>query len=116
MTKKQMWGAPPMWVIGIAMMFASGLLMRGSDHWTLLVLSAVILAIDGGILRLVEGKRNLLEVILSGGVAVTAVVGLVESVGKAFASKHVFLILALAGSIFLLIEGFRRELSGSGTE
>ncbi|MBI3595647.1 MAG: hypothetical protein HY203_00670 [Nitrospirae bacterium] len=116
MIRRQMWGASPMWVIGIAMMFASGLLMRDGDHWIILVLSAIILAIDGGILRLFEGKRNFFEVILSGAVAVTAVVGLVESVGKSFAAKHVFLILALVGSILLIIEGFRRELSGPGAE
>jgi hypothetical protein len=116
MTKKQMWGASPMWIIGIAMVFASGLLMRGGDQWIILIMGAVILAVDVGILRPAEGKRNLFEVILSGAVAVAVIARLTESIGKSFAANHVYLILVLVGSILLLLEGVRRELSGLGSE
>jgi uncharacterized membrane protein len=116
MAKKQMWGAPPLWTLGIGLVLAAGLLMQGGDRWIVLVAGAIILAIDGGILRVAEAKRGLFEVILSGAVAVIAIARLVEAVGKSFDANHVYLILALMGSIFLLVEGFRLEQAGSGSE
>jgi uncharacterized membrane protein len=116
MAKKQVWGTAPLWTLGIGLVLASGLLMQGGDRWIVLAVGAIILAIDGGILRVAEGKRSLFEVILSGAVAVIAIARLVESVGKSFDANHVYLILALMGSVFLLVEGFRREQAGSGSE
>ncbi len=116
MAKKQVLGTPPLWVLGIGLVLAAGLLMQGDERWIMLVISALILGMEVGVLRLAETKRNLFEVILSGAVAVTAIGRLAESVGKSFAVNHIYLILALAGSIFLLVEGFKREQSGSESD
>jgi hypothetical protein len=116
MAKKQVLGIPPLWVLGVGLVLAAGLLMHGDDRWIMLVMSALILGMEVGVLRLAEAKRSLFEVILSGAVAVTAIGRLAESVGRSFTVNHVYLILALAGSIFLLVEGFKREQSGADSE
>jgi uncharacterized membrane protein YjjP (DUF1212 family) len=116
MAKKQVWGNPPLWVFGVGLVLAAGLLMHGNDRWIMLVMGALILSADMGVLRLAEAKRSLFEVILSGAVAVTSIARLAESVGKSFTVNHVYLILALAGSILLLVEGFKRDQSGSESE
>jgi uncharacterized membrane protein len=116
MAKKQVWDTPPLWALGIGLVLTSGFLIQGGDRWIMIIISAIILAIDGGLLRLAEVKRSLFEVILSGTVAVTAIARLAESIGKSFTANHVYLILALVGSIFLVIEGLKQEQSGSGPE
>ena len=113
MARKQMWGASPMWLAGLAIVFAAGLLLRGQDHWVTLTLASILLMVDAGILRPSETKRNFVEVLLSGAVALSALSGLFEAVGKSFSNRHIYLILALAGAVLLMIEAYRREGAGS---
>lgn len=113
MAKKQVWGAQPLWVVGVSLVLTAGLLLRGDDRWIVLGIGAVILAIETGVWHLADAKRGLVEVILSGAVALTAIARLAESVDHTFTVNHVYLVLALVGSLLLLVEGFKRGQPGS---
>jgi hypothetical protein len=116
MAKKQVWGAQPLWVVGVSLVLTAGLLLRGDDRWIVLGIGALILAIETGVWHLVDAKRGLVEVILSGAVALTAIARLAESVDRTFTVNHVYLVLALVGSLLLLVEGFKRGQPGSDTD
>src|SRR3990167_9092738 len=73
MAKKHVWGVQPLWVLGVGLVLTAGLLLRGDDRWIALVAGGLILAIDVGLWRPADAKRGLVEVILSGAVAVTAI-------------------------------------------
>ncbi len=117
MAKKHVWGVQPLWVLGVGLVLTAGLLLRGDDRWIALVAGGLILAIDVGLWRPADAKRGLIEVILSGAVAVTAIARLAESIDRStFTHTHVYLVLALVGSLFLLVEGFKRGQPGSETD
>lgn len=46
-------------------------------------------------------------------VTVTAIARLAESIDQRFTHNHIYLVLALVGSVFLLVEGFKRGQPGS---
>lgn len=108
MAKKHVWGAQPLWVLGIGLVLSAGLLVRGDDRWLILAVGVLLLAMDVGLWRPTEGKRGLIEVVLSGALALTAIARLAESIDRTFTVNHVYLILALVGAVFLLVEGFKR--------
>ncbi|MEO6667253.1 MAG: hypothetical protein ABIO65_10835 [Nitrospiria bacterium] len=108
MAKKYVWGAQPLWVLGIGLVLSAGLLVRGDDRWLILAVGVLLLAMDVGLWRPTEGKRGLIEVVLSGALALTAIARLAESIDRTFTVNHVYLILALVGAVFLLVEGFKR--------
>ena len=113
MARKQMWGASPMWIAGLAIVFAAGFLLKGQDQWVAMIAASIILALDAGIIRTSEGKRNLVELLLGGAVVLSTLSGLFGSVGKSFSNRHIYLILALAGAVLLMIEAYRREAASS---
>lgn len=108
MTKKHVWGTQPLWVFGVGLMLASGLLLRGDDRWIVLVIGALMLAIEVGLWRPIESKRGLLEGVLSAGVAITAIARLAESVNNTLTVHHIYLVLALVGAVFVLVESVKR--------
>jgi hypothetical protein len=116
MAKKYIWGVQPLWVLGVGLVLTAGLLLRGDDRWIALATGGLILAIDVGLWRPAEAKRGLVEVILSGAVAVTAIARLAESIDQRFTHNHIYLVLALVGSVFLLVEGFKRGQTSAETD
>jgi hypothetical protein len=116
MAKKHVWGTQPLWVFGVGLMLASGLLLRGDDRWIVLVIGALMLAIEVGLWRPIESKRGLLEGVLSAAVALTAIARLAESVNNTFTVNHVYLVLALVGAVFVLVESVRRGTPGADTD
>ncbi len=113
MAKKHVWGVQPLWVLGVGLVLTAGLLLQGDDRWIALVAGGLILAIDVGLWHPADAKRGLIEVILSGAVAVTAIARLAESIDQRFTHHHIYLVLARVGSVFLLVEGFKRGQAGS---
>lgn len=116
MAKKHIWGAQPMWVLGLGLVLSAGLLLHSDDRWMVLAVGAIFLIIDVGLWRPIESKRGLIEVVLGGALALTAVARLAESIDRTFTVNHVYLILALVGSLFLLVEGFKRGQPGAETD
>jgi hypothetical protein len=108
MARRHVWGTQPLWVFGVGLMLASGLLLRGDDRWVVLVIGALMLAIEVGLWRPIEAKRGLLEGVLSAAVAVTAIARLAESVNNTLTVHHIYLVLALVGAVFVLVESVKR--------
>jgi di/tricarboxylate transporter len=94
----------------------AGLLLRSDDRWIVLAIGALILAIEVGVWRPPEAKRGLVEVVLSGAVTLTAIARLAETIDRTFTVNHVYLVLALVGSLFLLVEGYKRSQPSSESE
>lgn len=116
MAKKQVWGAQLLWTLGVALVLAAGLLLQGDDRWILLGVGVLLLVMEVQIWRPLEAKRGLVEVIAGGVLTITAMARLVESVGQSFTAHHVYRILALVGSLFILIEGVKRGQTGPEVE
>jgi len=114
MAKRSVWGVQPLWAFGVGLVVAAGLLLHSDDRWIILGIGALLLAIEVGLWRPIEAKRGLLEAVLGGAVAVTAIARLAEAVDHTFQVNHVYLVLALVGALFLLIESFKR--GGSSAE
>lgn len=108
MARRHVWGTQPLWVFGVGLMLASGLLLRGDDRWLVLVIGALMLAIEVGLWRPIESKRGLLEGVLSAAVAVAAIARLAESVNNTLTVHHIYLVLALVGAVFVLVESVKR--------
>jgi hypothetical protein len=106
--RKHVWGTQPLWVFGVGLMLASGLLLQGDDRWVVLAIAALMLAMEVGLWRPIESKRGLLEGVLSAAVAVTAIARLAESVNNTLTMHHIYLVLALVGAVFVLVESAKR--------
>src|SRR3990172_3748597 len=113
MAKKHVWGVQPLGVLGVGLVLTAGLLLRGDDRWIALVTGGLILAIDVGLWRPADAKRGLVEVILSGAGAVTAIARLAESIDQRFTHNHIYLVPPPPGPALFLVPGLLSSLPPS---
>ena len=94
--------------LGLVLLLTGAVAGKGEDLAVILVGGLAILLLGAAESRTISQEHSLMvRLILSSTLALVTVIKLVESVGKSFASGHLYLTMILIGLVLILIEDIK---------
>jgi hypothetical protein len=95
--------------IGIVLVLAGSIVSKGEDMIIVLLGGVFILFLETMEFKTLSHKNSVfIEVILSSSLLLVAIIKLVDSVGKSFTARHLYLMAILLGLVLILLDNLKR--------